>query len=74
VKWIRRAAPTVVLGASIVLVSAASFAGCGDDDDDGEVPANTGGTEMMTDTTAMMTDTTAMMTETTEMMTETTGG
>ncbi len=62
--WYRRVAPALALGAGIVLVSAASFAACGDDDD-GEVPANTGGTELMTDTTEMMTDTTEMMTDTT---------
>jgi hypothetical protein len=74
VNRIRRVAPTLALGAGIVAISAASFAACGDDDDDGEVPANTGTTEMMTDTTEAMTDTTEAMTDTTEMMTDTTGG
>ena len=64
-KRIRRVAPAIALGAGIVAVSAASFAACGDDDDDGEVPTNTGGTEMMTETTEMMTETTAMMSGTT---------
>jgi hypothetical protein len=72
-KRAQRGAPAVLLGVGVLLASAASFAACGDDDDDGEVPANTGGTEM-TDTTEMMTDTTEMMTDTTEMMTDTTGG